>query len=182
MDAIRSLTENINVFVRFFQSINCLFFQIRWLEENVGRSRNGVMLLVIGIVALCVMLSFGVDLPGLGEGTSSLLPFLAIFAVIGFVFHRRMNRGRGGNGNGDPWGNVMYGGNDPESGNNGDRMHNQGDGRQEVEAFLPSAPPMPVTTGIPIDDPPMRSPGRITKMNTKEKNPKERRTPYNIRI
>ena len=58
MENLRHLTDQINVFVQFFQSVNCLFFQLKWLEENIVRSSNGLLLTVIGIVLFCIFVYF----------------------------------------------------------------------------------------------------------------------------
>ncbi|RYH06595.1 hypothetical protein EON65_42690 [archaeon] len=51
MDAIRNLTNTINTFVNLFQSINCLFWQLRWLEGNINSENGPTLLLVLAIVS-----------------------------------------------------------------------------------------------------------------------------------
>lgn len=50
MDAIRNVTNTINTFVNLFQSINCLFWQLRWLEGNLNNESGPTLLLVLAIL------------------------------------------------------------------------------------------------------------------------------------
>lgn len=62
MNNLRELTSTINTFVRFFESINCLFWQIQWLEQNVTRAQGieglGRILLVVIFVSFCIFYTF----------------------------------------------------------------------------------------------------------------------------
>lgn len=59
MEALRAVTDNINVFVRFLESVNCLFLQLQWLERNVLTQGQGPrMILVFVILGFCVYYTF----------------------------------------------------------------------------------------------------------------------------
>lgn len=106
METLNRLTHTINHFVRFFESINCLFWQIRWLEENIRKSNLGQLFLVSGIAIFCVILVFadektihsfssnmGID----GDIAVSLyrsMPLLIVFGVIIYFFSQRFFRSR----------------------------------------------------------------------------------------
>mmetsp|Transcript_27751 Transcript_27751/g.38235 ORF Transcript_27751/g.38235 Transcript_27751/m.38235 type:complete len:155 (-) Transcript_27751:113-577(-) len=99
MDSIRELTNTINVFVRFFESINCLFWQIDWLRRNVSSSGMNHMTVVLIILAVCVYLTFfasnqsGVSttfLTGINVN-SFVVGFLIIGLIIWLVLARFQN-------------------------------------------------------------------------------------------
>jgi hypothetical protein len=106
MDALRQLTETINVFVRFFESINCLFLQLRWLQDNITRSNNSLLYLVSGVVVLCVLLMIiGESLRGDGhkDGIAKVIGqliydyapiVLVVVIIIGFFRLRSLQNQR----------------------------------------------------------------------------------------
>jgi hypothetical protein len=57
MESLRRLTDTINTFVRFFESINCLFWQIQWLEQNINRAQGIDGLARIFLVIIFVLFS-----------------------------------------------------------------------------------------------------------------------------
>lgn len=101
MDSIRQLTDQINVFVRFFESINCLFLQLQWLENNITRSSNGLIITVGCIVLFCLFaMIVGQDTVvsllkslGIPETIATMIynsiPILIIVIIIGLFFMRR---------------------------------------------------------------------------------------------
>jgi hypothetical protein len=98
MDALNSLTNTINQFVRFFESINCLFWQIRWLEENINRSGHRTIILVGLIIGFGVVYSFFGDeiVQIFGDNFSKLIPLIIVFGVILLFLFRRFNRSNSG--------------------------------------------------------------------------------------
>ena len=93
MEAIQQLTNFLNVFLNFFNSVNMLFCQIRWLEQNFLNSNNSLMIAVFVIILFCIYLIFG----GFNSGIISTLgPFFILFAVFFFLLFRRFQRLRGG--------------------------------------------------------------------------------------
>jgi undecaprenyl pyrophosphate phosphatase UppP len=59
LEGIRELTATINVFVRFFESINCLFWQIDWLRRNFSSSTpNDYIVIVLVIICICIYATF----------------------------------------------------------------------------------------------------------------------------
>lgn len=100
--------EQINVFVRFFESINCLFLQIRWLEENLTRSSNGLLALVVGIIFFC-LISLYIGESGLTSIFESigiknsdlvshlvfqLIPLIIVVGIFIFFLYRRYQHNR----------------------------------------------------------------------------------------
>ena len=85
MDNIRRLTDTINTFVRFFQSVNCLFWNVQWLEENLTKASNPRML-IVGIISLfCVFYTFMADSV---KGTDPMV-YVIVGCVIIWVLYRR---------------------------------------------------------------------------------------------
>eukprot|EP01031_Cornospumella_fuschlensis_P037311 gene37311-45298_t len=58
MDAIRNITNVINTFVNLFQSINCLFWQLRWLESNLNNENGPTLLLVLAILGFAGLYTY----------------------------------------------------------------------------------------------------------------------------
>eukprot|EP01038_Epipyxis_sp_PR26KG_P006715 gene6715-9208_t len=99
MDAIRELTNTINIFVQFFQSINCLFWQIRWLEDNIRGSSSPLLLIVFVIIVLCLILTFdkensimksilGQNIQGFD---TSYIVYIFIIGLIGWFLYKRFS-------------------------------------------------------------------------------------------
>jgi hypothetical protein len=85
MDGVRAITENINVFVQFFQSINALFCHVRWLEANLRNAPTGLLFIVGAIGCIAVIMY-------LAPGSDALAP-IAIVIVVGVLLWRRWRDG-----------------------------------------------------------------------------------------
>lgn len=118
MDTLRGLTEQISVFVRFFESINYLFCQIRWLEQNIQNSSKG-LLLVVGTIGL---ICFFVYYCAINNGDSGDLidklchvivtyfPIIMVVGLIGYLLMRRLLHTTDGElGSGTGFNNVLFG-------------------------------------------------------------------------
>lgn len=57
--------------------------------------RRGASMLVVGIVALCIVLTLCVGLRGFGDEIGELSPFVLILVVLGYAFYRRIFRLQG---------------------------------------------------------------------------------------
>lgn len=96
MDSLRSFTENANVIVRFFQSINCLFLQVRWLERNLRHGSNeqiGMVLLLVCLVGYYTLSCSGSDVDTTGyfcgeRGVSTLIVIAVIGIIVYFLWKR----------------------------------------------------------------------------------------------
>lgn len=106
METLQRLTNSINVFVRFFESINCLFWQLSWLQQNIRGSNLITLGIVAVIVLFCILLlvpegeisafADGVDRalqlpPSTTLQIVRLLPIVIVVAVIAFYLYRRIN-------------------------------------------------------------------------------------------
>lgn len=96
MDTLRQLTSQINVFVRFFQSINCLFYQIRWLESNVIRGSLGhllyvaILLALVGYITYCNSAETNDTTTKYCSAVASQVAVLVLaFGLLGFLLLRR---------------------------------------------------------------------------------------------
>ena len=85
MDALRSLTENINVFVQFFQSINCLFLQLRWLESHAMQEQGGRAGLVLVILAFAVYYTFGCNSASDASSCKDWVVQIGIITILALV-------------------------------------------------------------------------------------------------
>jgi hypothetical protein len=101
MEGVRAITENINVFVHFFQSINMLFCHVRWLEANLRNAPTG-LLFIVGAIGCIAVLMY------LAPGSDALAP-IAIVIVVGVLLWRRW---RDGPTRGATFERVMFG--DPD--------------------------------------------------------------------
>lgn len=90
MDQLNAVTNTINNFVRFFESINCLFWQIQWLEENISRSNNRTFLIVAVFFLFACLVGFFGD--SLNADITNNLPVLVVFGVIALFIFRRCRR------------------------------------------------------------------------------------------
>jgi hypothetical protein len=86
MDQLRTITNTINTFVHFFQSINCLFWQVRWLEENVMRSSGSRIMLIGGIILFCAYISFVSNDSNPLNGVGVII---IIFGIVGVILWKR---------------------------------------------------------------------------------------------
>ena len=86
MEAIQNLTRTLNVFVRFFESINCLFWQINWLERNVSNASGEKAVIFVLIFCLGLFITFG------GDQFEALTPYLVVmglFALVAWLAFKR---------------------------------------------------------------------------------------------
>ncbi|KAJ1436099.1 hypothetical protein B484DRAFT_445833 [Ochromonadaceae sp. CCMP2298] len=98
MDSLRRITEQINVFVRFFQSINCLFLQLGWLERNIVHGSVEKIVLTLVLVLVAGYVTFGCS--GLSSGRNlcseenmGTLIVLLVLGIIAYFFYKRFNQG-----------------------------------------------------------------------------------------
>jgi hypothetical protein len=99
MDALRGLTEQINVFVRLFESINYLFCQIRWLEQNIQNSSK-MLLLVVGVIGMICYFVYNSTLNNGGNDAFfaeasrivvSYFPIMAVVLLVAYFLVRRIS-------------------------------------------------------------------------------------------
>jgi hypothetical protein len=106
METIERLTRAINVFVRFFESINCLFWQLDWLRQNILQRDVRLLAAVAVIVCLCgVLILPGDDLEAVGAYIDSLfslpaytaarcirlLPLVIVLSILAALVCRRVD-------------------------------------------------------------------------------------------
>lgn len=117
MQAIRGLTENISVFVRFFESINNLFCQIRWLEANISNSEHILFIMVLGFVILCIFIYAAGSSSNMSNQWS---PILAIVIVVVFAIFKRCSSSSGAQ---SSMNGILFGRNNMISTDNDLEMH-----------------------------------------------------------
>ena len=81
MDGLNQLTAAMNSFVRFFESLNCLFWQISWLKNNIARADTQTLVMVAAIVMVCMLYVAGIN--------GKTLMMLFVFAVLCLGFYKR---------------------------------------------------------------------------------------------
>lgn len=93
MDSLQQITNGINSVVRFLQSINCIFLQVHWLEQNILRGSNSrivismALILCVSYVSLfCSSTVEGFICKSVDPGT---IVVFAVFAVIGYFLFKR---------------------------------------------------------------------------------------------
>ena len=89
MEALRQITSNINVFVNFFNSLNALFCQIRWLDRNIRNSSAPLLLVVGGIALFCYILY---AYPSVAANFTSA-PLVIVAVVVVVIVIRRYQNG-----------------------------------------------------------------------------------------
>jgi hypothetical protein len=105
MNALRNLTGNINTIVQFFRSINCLFWNLEWLERNIVNGSSERIIMVLIIVGLVGYMTFACSSDNAsnefcgGNGVSSLI-FCAAIGVIVYFFYKRYRQRSAGNSGG----------------------------------------------------------------------------------
>lgn len=109
MHALNSLTANINVFVRFFQSINHLFCQIRWLDSNI-RNSSGSLLAAVGAIVFICYLVYTQPEERILKILTDQGPLLIVCVVIAVLVYRRYHLGATGDSNVN---SILFG--NPES-------------------------------------------------------------------
>ena len=96
MNNLRAFTDNANVIVQFFQSINCLFLQIRWLERNIRHGTNeqiGMVLLLVCLVGYYTLSCSGNDVDTIGyfcgeRGVTTLIVLAVVGIIVYFLWKR----------------------------------------------------------------------------------------------
>jgi hypothetical protein len=96
MEALRAISNNINTFVGFFDAINRLFCQIRWLEQNINNSSAKLLLLVLLIVVFCVFVflqpsSGGGPFDAITRALNDYGPIVLVVAVVLYFVSRRFS-------------------------------------------------------------------------------------------
>jgi hypothetical protein len=103
MNILNEIAGNLNSFNHFFNSINQLFCQVRWLEANI-RNSSPLLLGIVGVIILiCLIVTFF-------HGESDSIQFLVIACVVSVValfFYRRQALGP----TATDFGSVMFGNN-----------------------------------------------------------------------
>jgi hypothetical protein len=99
MNSLRAFTENANVVVRFLQSINCLFLQIRWLENNLRGASNEKLAVVLILVCLIGYYTFGcsggaenIAYACSEDGVSTLIVLALVLIIAYFLYKRYQDR------------------------------------------------------------------------------------------
>lgn len=96
MDGLRHFTSNANVVVNFFQSINCLFYQLRWLEGHIRHAPNeqiAIVLVLVGLLGYYTFICNGETNEENGyfcgeNGVSGLIA-CAVLSIIAYFFYKR---------------------------------------------------------------------------------------------
>jgi len=109
MDGLRHFTGNANVVVNFFQSINCLFMQLRWLESHLRHSSTEQIAIVFVLVSLLGYYTFvcnGQTNPDSGyfcgdNGVSAMIAG-AVLSIIGYFLYKRYKDSQSPSGPVDP--------------------------------------------------------------------------------
>lgn len=88
MDQLRAITDNINVFVRFFESINCLIYQLQWLKHHMMHASTDILIFsfIILLIVAVTMISCIDDYSSLSSACSSNVLAIPIFLVIICIF------------------------------------------------------------------------------------------------
>ena len=100
MHGLRDFTNNANVVVNFFQSINCLFLQLRWLESNLRNGSNEQIALVLLLVSLlgyytlvCKSQTNEENGYFCGERGVSALIVCAVLSIVAYFLYKRFRNG-----------------------------------------------------------------------------------------
>lgn len=108
-------------------------------------------MLVFGILTICVLMSYDVDVPFINRDLlKGFVPIVIIIVVISYFLYKRANRNP--NINSNPCQRILFGAGDDEESNY------TRDG--ESDAFMSE-----IQTGIPIDRTGMVSPSKVIKQN-----------------
>lgn len=100
MEALQGITQQINVFVRFFESVNYLFCQIRWLEQNVQNSSHVLLIIVGSVAVLCFFIYYStiIDWGNKGNLYAELsriivayFPIITVVLLLAYLFIRRFS-------------------------------------------------------------------------------------------
>jgi hypothetical protein len=113
MEALRDITQSINTFVRFFESINYLFCQIRWFEQNVLNSGSKLVMIVGVIISLCVLIYYvgghgGSPYDALNKLLVDYGPILLVVTIIAYFVTQRL-AGAGPSEGGGTFESVFFG-------------------------------------------------------------------------
>ncbi len=96
MDGLRHFTNNANVVVNFLQSLNCLFYQLRWLEGQIRHAPNeqiAIVLVLVGLLGYNTFICNGQTNEEngyfCGENGVSGLIVCAVLSIIAYFFYKR---------------------------------------------------------------------------------------------
>ena len=98
MEALRNITQSINTFVRFFESINYLFCQIRWLEQNIANSSPRLLLFIGCILSICGLVYYSTTMSDTDPSAAIINflinygPILVVVLIIGYLIIKRFSR------------------------------------------------------------------------------------------
>jgi hypothetical protein len=101
MHALRSFTDNADVVWRFLQSVNCIFYQLQWLESNLRTASNTTLAIVVLVVCLLGYITFACSGSSEGDGyfcgsggVPSLLVAALVCSMIYFLYKRLTSGGQ----------------------------------------------------------------------------------------
>ena len=147
MDVLQGITQQINVFVRFFESINYLFCQIRWLEQNVQNSSNSLLIIVGSIGLLCFFIYYNstIDwgdkdnlIANLFRIVVAYFPIVTVVLLLAYLFIRRFSNSASAEleelGGGHGVGEVLLGSQRSTAGGIGQRSDRPHD--RDIESHL----------------------------------------------
>lgn len=114
MEALREVTQSINTFVRFFESINYLFCQLRWFEQNVLNSGSKLLLFVGVIISLCVLMYYesghgGNPYDALNKFLVDYGPIVLVVTIIAYFISQRLAGAGPSEGGGGTFESVFFG-------------------------------------------------------------------------
>ena len=96
MEALEAMSRNMGTFVRFFDQINRLFCQIRWLEQNINNSSLQLLIFVGAIVCLCYFIfaaptDSSNPFAAMTKAINDYGPIVVVVALIAYFIARRMS-------------------------------------------------------------------------------------------
>jgi hypothetical protein len=114
MEALRDITQSINTFVRFFESVNYLFCQLRWFEQNVLNSGSKLLLFVGVIICLCVLIYYegghgGGPYDALNRFLTDYGPIVLVVTIIAYFISQRLSGAGPSEGGGGTFESVFFG-------------------------------------------------------------------------
>ena len=89
MDQLRAITDNINVFVRFFESINCLMYQLQWLKHQMMHAPNDVLILAMAVLVIVAITMLSCANFTCDGNTIAIPIFSVIFCIFGWFLYKR---------------------------------------------------------------------------------------------
>ena len=96
MEALEAMSRNMGTFVRFFDNINRLFCQIRWLEQNINNSSLQLLIFVGAIIFLCYFIfaaptDSSNPFAAITKAINDYGPIVVVVALIAYFIARRMS-------------------------------------------------------------------------------------------